>query len=251
MRALALVILVACGSSTKPVDKPNTDPLKLPASVSTIGQIYESEKSETLSAKQGETKLEQRKQLRLRSKVLAVAKGEPTKISVTYEEHAYSLVIDGVEKSARPALTGKTFFLEVADGETRVTKEVGELTDAERDAVLDDHKSFGKPSPFLKILASREWKVGTPVELDAKEFIEVDNEGGAGKITFTLTDYDATRARFALQSKVVKDKLTIVSKGGMEPDLKDPELGYAHMSSQITGPTTGRQEIKITTRRAR
>ncbi len=252
VRTLVLFVIFACsGGSKTPVEKPNTAPLKLPPSVSRIGEVFESTKSEKLNAKQGETKVEQRKQLRLRSKVLAVTAGEATKISVTYEEHAYSLVVDGVERSARPALTGKTFFLEAADGEVVVTKEVGELTEAEKEAVLEDHKSFAKPSPFLKVLSSREWKVDAPVELDAKEFIEVDNEGGTGKIMFKLLSYDAQRATFALKSSVKKDELTIDSEGKMEADRKDPAYGLAEMNSKITGTTTGSQEIKIVTRRAR
>lgn len=250
MRSLLLLLaVVACGSSTKPTEKPNLAPLKLPKSVSRIGEVFESEKTETLSAKQGETKVEQRKQLRLRSKVLAVTEGEVSKLSVTYEEHAYSLVVDGVERSARPALTGKTFFLEATGGEVQITKEIGELTEAEKAAVLEDHKSFGKPSPFLKVLAEHEWKVDAPVELDAKEFIEVDNEGGAGKITFKLLEYDGKMARFALKSSVKKDELTIESEGSMEADLKDPAYGVARMNSKITGATTGSQEIKIVTKR--
>lgn len=250
VRTLVIFFVVACsGGSKTPVEKPNTAPLKVPRSISRIGEVFESEKTEKLTAKQGDTKVDQRKQLRLRSKVLSVSDGEPTKISVTYEEHAYSLVVDGVEKSARPALTGKTFFLELADGEVVVTKEIGELTEAEKAAVLEDHKSFGKPSPFLKVLAAREWKVDAPVELDAKEFIEVDNEGGTGKMTFTLLGYDAKVARFTLKSSVKKDELTIDSEGSMEADLKDPAYGVAQMSSKISGTTTGSQEIKIITKR--
>ncbi|MEJ7598892.1 MAG: hypothetical protein WKG01_13370 [Kofleriaceae bacterium] len=252
MRAVVVMFaLVACGGSSKPVAKPNTAPLKLPRSVSRVGEVLLIHKSEELDAKQGETKLAQRKQLRLRTKVLGVADGEPTKISVTYDEHAYSLVIDGVERSARPALTGKTFVLEHADGATVVTKEVGELTDAERDAVLEDHKSFGKPSPFLEAIAKREWKVGAAVELDAKAFIEVDNEGGTGKMLFTLVSYDDQIAKFELQSSVKKDELTIDSKGGMDTDLRDPAYGVAQMTSKITGPTMGTQRLKIVTSRAR
>ena len=250
MRALVLVLaVVACGGSASKVATPNTAPLKLPRSVSRIGEVVLSHKSEELDAKQGETKLAQRKQLRLRTKVLAVADGEATKISVTYDEHAYSLVVDGVERSARPALTGKTFVLERADGATVVTKEVGELTDAEREAVLEDHKSFGKPSPFLAVLAKHEWKVGAPIEVDAKDFIEVDNEGGAGKMTFNLASYDDQLAKFELQSSVKKDGLTIDSTGGMEADLRDPAYGVAFMSSKIAGPTTGSQRIRIVTSR--
>ena len=249
-----LCVLVACGGPAAKVATPEPEPaqapLKVPIHVDRVGDVRIEHKTEVVKEKRGEIAITQRKEYRRRITVLAVHDGLPTKIRVAYEQHTFSFVVDGVERGSEyPSLHGNTYILErVGDG-IDTMKETGTQTEQESELVLADNRTFVRPNRLLEVLASRTWKVGELVELDAASVSGI--QGIAGTTSIRLVGYDNQVARIEIHSIHTTGTLLDL-KVKLEVDVRDPF--YGSVSSTATGADdamTSTAEARIVVSRAR
>lgn len=134
--------------------------------------------------------------------VLASGADAVTRVKLTYVENAKLSHTAGKETTKGAAVVGKSYVLELKDGQLLVTLDGGGKPTAEEIAlVTDDNKRFGKPDTMAAALDGMTFKLGekTPVPADKLNGAFGEDNLKATAVSMTLTEMRGTNAVFAME----------------------------------------------------
>ena len=198
------------------------------------------------------TTVEHREEVR---EVLVADGGVLSKVKLSYPKLTITESMTGKSREKPTPTVGKTYLVWREAGELKVTLEDGSAPSAEEvKVVTKSSRSVGKPDAMETFVASRTWKVGEAVVLDAAQLATIgeamsDDSSKLSSMSLTLQAATDTTATFAM---AVAMGGATAEGGAMKIDMAgtvilDRKTGRA-MSLDLSGPfegNAGKEQMKI------
>lgn len=198
------------------------------------------------------TTVEHREEIR---EVLVADGGVLSKVKLSYPKLTITESMAGKSREKPTPTVGKTYLVWREAGELKVTLEDGTAPSADEvKVVTKSSRSVGKPDAMETFIASRAWKVGEAVVLDAAQLATIgeamsDDSSKLSSMSLTLQAATDTTATFAM---AVAMGGATAEGGAMKIDMAgtvilDRKTGRA-MSLELGGPfdgNAGKELLKI------
>ncbi|HWU89713.1 MAG TPA: hypothetical protein VN253_20765 [Kofleriaceae bacterium] len=217
----------------------------------TVGLVLEEDSRKIVEMTIGGKHGTERTGRRTRARAMAVADGKITKLATTYLEYAFDVRL-GDKARPVPPVAGHTYLVTIGDdGEVAdVERENGEeITDDESRAVAQDRKNTNRIGGAEEVIASRAWRVGEAVTLDAAQRERFLGEQATGELRLKLVELTGVAARFELDGAFTYgDGANVNVHGIITLDPRTGRVIARTATAQLGGVWDGRTEENATYR---
>jgi hypothetical protein len=237
-RAIALIALAACQGSKSDKPKPAAAPppvegdvLKLEPQAPAVGMVIHEDSTQsssmTLTLNGASSMLTEDTHEVSTSQVLDVADGAITKVRIGYDVKETRHSLDGKDTLDPSPLEGHSYQVWIEGGQLKAAREDGTaVSDAEAEALADDHGDLGHVPPMAKVIPGRAWKKSERVDLSGADLALLSDDP-ALKVSagsFMMLGAGGGAAVFDTLVTTVKDDATAhietTINGKMQVDLR-------------------------------
>jgi hypothetical protein len=248
---LALVVASCAGRAAEPARPAPPSELRTALAPRTVGLVLEEDSHKIVEMTIGGKRATERTGRRTRARVMAVDGGRIAKLATTYLEYTFD-VRQGDKVRPVPPVAGHTYLATIGDdGEVAdVERDDGEeLADDEGRAVAQDRKNTSRVGGAEEVIASRAWRVGDAVALDAAQRERFLGEQAAGDLRLKLVELTGAAARFEMDGAwAYSDGAQVSVHGILAIDPRTGRVIARTATAQLGGVWNGHTEENATYR---
>jgi hypothetical protein len=248
---LALAVASCAGHATESARPAPPRELRTALVPRTVGLVLEEDSHKsvevTIAGKHGTEQIGRR----TRARVMAVDGGKITKLATTYLEYSFD-VRQGDKTRPVPPVAGHTYLVTIGDdGEVAdIEREDGEeIADDESRVVVQDQKNISRGGGAEEVIASRAWRVGEAVTLDAPQRRRFLGEQATGELRLKLVELTGAAARFEMDGAFTYgDGANVNVHGAITLDPRTGRVIARTATAQLGGVWDGHTEEHATYR---